>query len=63
MRVGPVLLFALALSAQAALCQTYSDRAIGLISPNPAGGANDTIVRIIAAKISLGTSVPIRQRD
>ncbi len=48
----------------AALGQTYPDRAIRLISPNPAGGANDTIVRIIAAKMTgiLGTSFIIDNR-
>ncbi len=44
--------------------QTYPDRPIRLISPNPAGGANDTIVRIIAAKMStiLGGSVVVDNR-
>jgi tripartite-type tricarboxylate transporter receptor subunit TctC len=64
MRVGIVVLFGLALFAQAALGQTYPDRPIRLISPNPAGGANDTIVRIIAAKMStiLGVSFVIDNR-
>src|SRR5262245_34285405 len=64
MRVGIVVLFGLALFAQAALGQTYPDRPIRLISPNPAGGANDTIVRIIAAKMStiLGASFIIDNR-
>src|SRR5215467_13337894 len=64
MRVGLVLLFALALSGHAAFCDTYPDHPIRLISPNPAGGANDTIVRIIAAKMSaiLGVSVVIDNR-
>jgi tripartite-type tricarboxylate transporter receptor subunit TctC len=64
MRVGIVLLVGLALQAQAALGQTYPDRPIRLISPNPAGGANDTIVRIIAAKMSaiLGASVVVDNR-
>ena len=48
-----LLLFGLALFAQEAAAQTYPDRPIRLISPNPAGGANDTIVRIIAAKMSM----------
>ena len=62
--VGIVLLFGLTLFAPAALCQTYPDRPIRLISPNPAGGANDTIVRIIAAKMSaiLGASIVIDNR-
>src|SRR5262245_44558373 len=64
MRFGVVLLFGLALFAQAALGQSYPDRPIRLISPNPAGGANDTIVRIIAAKMStiLGVSLVIDNR-
>ena len=51
-RIAIVLLFGLTIFAQAAAAQTYPDRPIRLISPNPAGGANDTIVRIIAAKMS-----------
>ena len=64
MRFGVVLLFGLALFAQVALGQSYPDRPIRLISPNPAGGANDTIVRIIAAKMStiLGVSFVIDNR-
>ncbi len=63
-RVGVALLFGLTLLTPAALGQTYPDRAIRLISPNPAGGANDTIVRIIAAKMTgiLGTSFIIDNR-
>src|SRR5262245_66443810 len=52
MRFGVVLLFGLALFAQAALGQSYPHRPIRLISPNPAGGAHDTIVRLIPAKMS-----------
>ena len=64
MRVAVVLLCALALSAQPACSESYPDRPIRLISPNPAGGANDTIVRIIAARMStiLGASVVIDNR-
>ena len=64
MRFGIVVLFGLVLFAQAALGQSYPDRPIRLISPNPAGGANDIIVRIIAAKMSaiLGVSVVIDNR-
>jgi tripartite-type tricarboxylate transporter receptor subunit TctC len=64
MRFGIVVLFGLALFAQAALGQSYPDRPIRLISPNPAGGANDTIVRIIAAKMStiLGVSFVVDNR-
>jgi len=64
MRVSLAVLFGLALSAQAALGQTYPDRPIRLISPNPAGGANDTIVRIIAGKMAslLGVTIVIDNR-
>src|SRR5262245_1365010 len=64
MRAGIVVLIGLALCAPDALGQTYPDRPIRLISPNPAGGANDTIVRIIAAKMStlLGVSVVVDNR-
>jgi tripartite-type tricarboxylate transporter receptor subunit TctC len=50
--------------APAALAESYPDHPIRLISPNPAGGANDTIVRIVAAKMSsiLGASVVIDNR-
>ena len=63
-RVAIVLLFGLTLFAPAALAQSYPDRPIRLISPNPAGGANDTIVRIIAARMStiLGGSFVIDNR-
>jgi tripartite-type tricarboxylate transporter receptor subunit TctC len=55
---------ALLLVGPAALAQNYPDHPIRLISPNPAGGANDTIVRIVAAKMSsiLGASVVIDNR-
>jgi tripartite-type tricarboxylate transporter receptor subunit TctC len=63
-RAAIVVLLGLALHAPAALAQSYPDRPIRLISPNPAGGANDTIVRIIAAKMSplLGGSFIIDNR-
>jgi tripartite-type tricarboxylate transporter receptor subunit TctC len=63
-RAGIVALFGLALLAPAAAAQTYPDRPIRLVSPNPAGGANDTIVRIIAAKMStiLGGSIVVDNR-
>jgi tripartite-type tricarboxylate transporter receptor subunit TctC len=63
-RVGIAVLFGLALFAQAVAAQTYPDRPIRLVSPNPAGGANDTIVRIIAAKMStiLGGSIVVDNR-
>jgi tripartite-type tricarboxylate transporter receptor subunit TctC len=64
MRAAGVLLFAFALLAQPANSEPYPDHPIRLISPNPAGGANDTIVRIIAAKMSgiLGASVVVDNR-
>jgi tripartite-type tricarboxylate transporter receptor subunit TctC len=63
-RVGIAVLFGLALFAQAVAAQTYPDRPIRLVSPNPAGGANDTIVRIIGAKMStiLGGSIVVDNR-
>src|SRR5262245_59081598 len=63
-RVAIVALFGLALLTHGVVAQTYPDRPIRLISPNPAGGANDTIVRIIAAKMStiLGGSFIIDNR-
>jgi tripartite-type tricarboxylate transporter receptor subunit TctC len=63
-RVAIVALFGLTLFAPAAAAQSYPDRPIRLISPNPAGGANDTIVRIIAARMSplLGGSFIIDNR-
>jgi tripartite-type tricarboxylate transporter receptor subunit TctC len=64
MRIAGVLLFAFAFLGQPANSEPYPDHPIRLISPNPAGGANDTIVRIIAAKMSgiLGTSVVVDNR-
>jgi tripartite-type tricarboxylate transporter receptor subunit TctC len=63
-RVAIGVLFGLTLFAPAAAAQSYPDRPIRLISPNPAGGANDTIVRIIAARMSplLGGSFIIDNR-
>ncbi len=61
---GTFFLLGLALFAEPAIGSTYPDRPIRLISPNPAGGANDTIVRIIAAKMSatLNGSVVVDNR-
>src|SRR3981081_3755448 len=61
---GLALLFGLAPLVQAASAQNYPERPIRLISPNPAGGANDTIVRIVAAKLAtlLNASVVIDNR-
>src|SRR5262245_47034897 len=61
---GSVLALIFALLAEPAAGQAYPDRPIRLISPNPAGGANDTIVRIIAAKMAtiVGASIVIDNR-
>jgi tripartite-type tricarboxylate transporter receptor subunit TctC len=61
---GTFFLLGLALFAQPAIGNSYPDRPIRLISPNPAGGANDTIVRIIAAKMStiLNASIVVDNR-
>ena len=47
-----------------ALAQNYPDRPIRMISPNPAGGANDTIARIVVNKLSevLGAQLVIDNR-
>src|SRR3982075_908850 len=61
---GAALLGGFVVLAPTAQGQTYPDHPIRLISPNPAGGANDTIVRIIAARMSkiLGASLVIDNR-
>jgi tripartite-type tricarboxylate transporter receptor subunit TctC len=56
---GLAFLFCLAPFIQTALAQSYPDRPIRVISPNPAGGSNDTIVRIVAAKMSTILDTPI----
>ena len=63
-RWGGLAFLGWAVLAVPAAAQTYPDRPIRLISPNPAGGANDTIVRIIAAKMStlLGAAVVVDNR-
>jgi tripartite-type tricarboxylate transporter receptor subunit TctC len=58
-RAGLALLFCLAPLVQAAFGQSYPERPIRIISPNPAGGSNDTIVRIVAAKMSTILDTPI----
>src|SRR5262249_10426791 len=64
MRAGIVVLIGLALCGKDAAGAPYPARPIRLTSPTPAGGANDTIVRIIAAKMStiLGASFVIDNR-
>jgi tripartite-type tricarboxylate transporter receptor subunit TctC len=56
---GLALLFCLAPLGQAASAESYPERPIRVISPNPAGGSNDTIVRIVAAKMSTMLATPI----
>jgi tripartite-type tricarboxylate transporter receptor subunit TctC len=58
-RAGLALLFCLAPLVQAAFGQSYPERPIRIISPNPAGGSNDTIVRIVAARMSAILDTPI----
>ena len=58
-RAGLALLFCLAPVVQAAFGQSYPERPIRIISPNPAGGSNDTIVRIVAARMSAILDTPI----
>jgi tripartite-type tricarboxylate transporter receptor subunit TctC len=50
---------------QPVAAQNYSNHPIRLISPNPVGGANDTITRIISAKMAslLGGTIVIDNRD
>ncbi|MDP1717118.1 MAG: tripartite tricarboxylate transporter substrate binding protein [Burkholderiales bacterium] len=59
-----VLFFTLCALATGAAAQTYPSRPIRLISPNPPGGANDTIGRIVAAKLTdvLGVQLVIDNR-
>ncbi len=56
-----LLLFVVSIPAAA---QNYPDRPIKLVSPNPVGGANDTVVRIITAKMGtlLGQPFVIENR-
>jgi tripartite-type tricarboxylate transporter receptor subunit TctC len=43
----------LALAALPSQAQDYPTRAVRLISPNPPGGANDTVARIVADKLTV----------
>ena len=58
------LAVALASTSTASHAQDYPRRAIRLVSPNPPGGANDTIARIMADKLGelLGQRVVIDNR-
>jgi tripartite-type tricarboxylate transporter receptor subunit TctC len=55
---------ALLLATQAAFAQSYPTKPIRLVSPNPPGGANDTLARIMAAKLAaiLGGKIIIDNR-
>jgi len=55
---------AVLLAAQPSLAQTYPVKPIRLVSPNPPGGANDTLSRVLAAKMSgiLGGKIVIENR-
>jgi tripartite-type tricarboxylate transporter receptor subunit TctC len=64
-RTAVVAIFAgCVLLAPIARGQTYPDHPIRVISPNPPGGANDTIVRIVAARMApiLGATIVIDNR-
>ena len=58
------LLAALLAASSIASAQSYPSRPVRMISPNPPGGANDTIGRIIAAKLgeTLGQQVVVDNR-
>jgi tripartite-type tricarboxylate transporter receptor subunit TctC len=42
-----------------AAAQNYPTHPIKLVSPNPVGGTNDTVVRIVSAKMSTLLNTPI----
>lgn len=62
--LGMAIVLGLASFAHPAPADTYPSRPIRLISPNPAGGANDTIVRVISAKMSsiIGGTIVVDNR-
>ena len=55
---------ALVVAAAPASAQTYPSKPIRLVSPNPPGGANDTLSQILAAKMAdiLGAKIVIDNR-
>ncbi|MBX9776576.1 MAG: tripartite tricarboxylate transporter substrate binding protein [Xanthobacteraceae bacterium] len=61
---GWVAIAALLLTSSPLAAQTYPAKPIRLVSPNPPGGANDTLARIMAAKMApiLGTKIIIDNR-
>src|SRR5262245_8833662 len=62
--IGWVAIAALLLASGPLSAQTYPAKPIRLVSPNPPGGANDTLARIMAAKMAgiLGTKMMIDNR-
>lgn len=63
-RLELVLLLCALIAAGASHAQNYPSRPIRMVSPNPPGGANDTIGRIIANKLTevLGQQVVVDNR-
>ena len=61
---GWIAAIAVLVGSQVALAQTYPTKTIRLVSPNPPGGANDTLARVMAAKMAgiLGTKIIIDNR-
>jgi tripartite-type tricarboxylate transporter receptor subunit TctC len=62
--IGWIAVAALLLASSPLAAQTYPTKPIRLVSPNPPGGANDTLARIMAAKLAgiLGTKIIIDNR-
>jgi tripartite-type tricarboxylate transporter receptor subunit TctC len=62
--IGWIAVAALLLASSPLAAQTYPTKPIRLVSPNPPGGANDTLARIMAAKLAgiLGTQIIIDNR-
>src|SRR5262245_21228723 len=62
--IGWIALAALLFASGPLAAQTYPAKPIRLVSPNPPGGANDTLSRIMAAKMAglLGGKIVIDNR-
>jgi tripartite-type tricarboxylate transporter receptor subunit TctC len=62
--LGWMVVAALVCAAGPLSAQTYPTKPVRLVSPNPPGGANDTLSRILAAKLGdvLGTKIIIDNR-